>query len=64
MQLHNKLDGQNKYNHENNDESCFKSPISLSENKTAPKGKYPDVIPFAHVIISGTTPKTSSEEKK
>ena len=33
----------------------------LSEIIQAPRGKYPDVSPFAHVIISGIIPKTSSD---
>ena len=37
---------------------------NLSEIKTAPKGIYPDVIPFAVVIISGVISNYSCEQKK
>ena len=33
--------------------------INLSEINTAPKGIYPEVIPFAVVIISGIIPNSS-----
>ena len=38
--------------------------INLSEIKTAPRGIYPEVIPFAEVIISGIMPNSSCEQKK
>ncbi len=38
--------------------------IRRSEMIAAPSGRYPEVSPFAHVMMSGTMPKTGSEAKK